>query len=425
MNQQLDTRLREAFDEIVRHAPDIGAAPTDQMLAVSLTSTTGRGRVGTQAWVASAAAAVVVVGLAGMVAVRNDASGSTTRPAAEPSQQTMTGATMSAPTTTPSVSTSVLGDAPVMSEPFSPLLVPIGTSDTSSEVIGLDASWVSNARSFVTPEGRVLSVLLRDPLFNSEFPGDMRRVGTTDFTFANKDGRHIYVATGECQSVAVVAFNEDGSSLAGTNGTIEAYPRDAPWSIEALTVMANITVDSSDDWAVRPAKEGWAEIEGGFSELLYDTSFTLPNSAGVPSVSARLRQSEAPLGHLIAVSQEAFVSAAPATVEGLPSNVDGDRAWVLTDGAGRWYVGWNTEAGSALLSVEAPAAPNWSEIGLESLQVGHPQFWEDALFAAGGGAPSSPDVTTAAAAQEEGVVPTTVLVPSPAESVRCGPLEGG
>lgn len=333
---------------------------------------------------------------------------------------------MSALATMPSVSTSVLGDAPVMSDPYSSLLVPIGTSDTSAEVIGLDASWVSNARSFVTPEGRVLSVLLRGDPLNGEFPGETRLVGTTNFTFVNEDGRHIYLASGECQSVAVVAFNEAGSSVAGTNGTIEAYPRDAPWSIEALTVMANITVDSSDDWAVRPATEGWAEIEGGFSELLYDTSFTLPNAAGAAPVTARLRQSEAPLGHLIAVSQEAFVSAASATVEGLSSNVDGDRAWVLTDGAGRWYVGWNTAAGSALLSIESPTAPNWSEVGLDALQTGHPQFWKDAVFAAGSAGPSSPSPNaTAAAAQQEGVVPTTVLTPNEAGSVRCGPVEGG
>ncbi|MEN9506129.1 MAG: hypothetical protein RI958_2055, partial [Actinomycetota bacterium] len=94
MNQELDTRLRDAFDEIVRHAPDIGDAPTDQMLAVSLTSTTGRGRVGTQVWVASAAAAVVVVGLAGIVVVRHVASGPTPGSAADPTQPSMTEATM-------------------------------------------------------------------------------------------------------------------------------------------------------------------------------------------------------------------------------------------------------------------------------------------------------------------------------------------
>lgn len=177
---------------------------------------------------------------------------------------------------------------------------------------------------------------------------------------------------------------------------------------------------------------GWTEIEGGFSELLYETTFTVLDAAGTPAAEARLVQTDASLGHVLALSGVAFATARPATVAGLPSNTGGDRAWVLTDAAGRWYVGWNTTAGSALLSVapvDGPrsAEPEWAEVA-KVLQVGHSEFWSEALLAAGSGSASAgadPVSTAAAAAAEQGGVPTTVTQPGPAPAAACGPREGG
>jgi hypothetical protein len=302
---------------------------------------------------------------------------------------------------------------PVVDDRFAALLAPVGAAEVWREVRGLDESWVSEARTFVTPEGLLLSATLKP--VQGPFQGEVRQVGSTSFTFLNEDGNHVYLATGECQSVAVLAPNEyDG----------------VPWSADALALLAGVTVDSSDEWAVAP--DGWSEIEGGFSELLYETTFTVLDAAGTPAAEARLVQTDASLGHVLALSGVAFATARPATVGGLPSNTGGDRAWVLTDAAGRWYVGWNTTAGSALWSVapvDGPrsAEPEWAEVA-KVLQVGHPEFWSEALLAAGSGSASAgadPVSTAAAAAAEQGGVPTTVTQPGPAPAAACGPQEGG
>lgn len=438
MTQQLDSQVRAAFDEIVRHSPELGAVPSGQLLTLSSSgSGSGSGlgdRRRPQVLVAAAAAAVVVVvGGAGLVAVTRSAPEPNLRPATTPDQ----GPSASTESTvqTGAVTTTIVGPAapPLSDERFAALLTPVGAADVLSEVRGLDESWVASADTFVTPEGRVLSVQLQEPRDGSV--GETRRVGPTDFIFLNEDGRHIYLATGQCRSVVVVASNEDGSGLVGSNGTNGAYPSEAPWSVDALKLMATVDVDSSGEWVAVP--DGWARIDGGFSELLYDAWFTVLDPTGTPSVEARLQQSDAPLGHLLAVSQQAFVSAAPATVEGLPSNADGERAWLLRDAAGAWYVGWNTPYGSALLSVASATQPVWAEIAQYALEPGHPEFWADAVLAAGGGAGSAdadadadaeadaPVATSSAAAEEQGAVLTTVTLSDPAPATACGPQEGG
>ena len=417
MTQQLDLQVRPAFDEIVRHSPELGATPTAQVLSLSSSGSAIAEQRGRQVWVAAAAAAVVVVGGAGLVVVTRNGAGTDLRPAATPIPDPSATGPTAAPDTAAAV-TSVVVDvtSPVVDDRFAALLVPVGAAEVWRELRGLDESWVSEARTFVTPEGRVLSATLKPVL--GPFPGEVRQVGSTSFTFLNEDGNHVYLATGDCQSVAVIAPNEyDG----------------LPWSADALALLAGITVDSSDEWAVAP--DGWSEIEGGFSELLYESTFTVLDAAGTPSAEARLVQTDAPLGHVLALSGVAFATARPATVAGLPSNTGGDRAWVLTDAAGRWYVGWNTAAGSALLSVaptsltsdEPSVEPEWVEV-TQVLQVGHPEFWAEALLAAGSGSASAgtdPVSTAAAAGAEQGGVPTTVTQPGPAPAAACGPREGG
>lgn len=408
MTQQLDLQVRAAFDEIVRQSPDLGATPTAQVLSLSSPgSAVGDRRV----WVAAAAAAVVVVGGAGLVAVTRTPADSALRPAASPTPGMSTAAPITAPVTTVAVGST----PPVVDDRFAALLAPVGAAEVWREVRGLDESWVSEARTFVTPEGRVLSATLK-PVQGS-FRGEVRQVGASSFTFLNEDGNHVYLTTGECQSVAVLAANEYGAE---------------PWSAEALALLAEVMVDSSDVWAAAP--DGWSEIEGGFSELLYETTFTVLDAAGTPSADARLVQTDAPLGHVLALSGMAFATARPATVAGLPSNTDGDRAWVLTDAVGQWYVGWNTAAGSALLSVQTEdgprsAEPVWVEV-TKVLQVGRPEFWAEALQAAGSGAASAgtdPVSTAAATATEQGGVSTstTVTEQGPATAPACGPQEGG
>lgn len=413
MTQQLDLQVRAAFDEIVRHSPELGSTPSGQILSLSSSGPAVGDRRGRQMWVAAAAAAVVAVGGAGLVVVTRNGAGTDLRPAATPTPDP-TVTDPGAPVTAAPVTTVVVGvTQPVVDDRFAALLAPVGAAEVWREVRGLDESWVSAARTFVTPEGRVLSATLEPVL--GPFPGEVRQVGSTSFTFLNEDGNHVYFATGECQSVAVIAPNEYGA---------------VPWSADALALLAGVTVDSSDAWAMAP--DGWSEIEGGFSELLYETTFTVLDAAGTPSAGARLVQTDAPLGHVLALSGAAFATARPATVAGLPSNTGGDRAWVLTDAAGRWYVGWNTTAGSALLSVapvDGPrsAEPEWAEV-TQVLQVGHPEFWSAALLAAGGGSTSSgtdPVSTAAAAAAEQGGTLTTVTEHGPAPAAACGPREGG
>ncbi len=131
-------------------------------------------------------------------------------------------------------------------------------------------------------------------------------------------------------------------------------------------------------------------------------------------------------------------SISTATVEGLPSNADGDRAWLLRDAAGAWYVGWNTPYGSALLSVASATEPVWAEITRSLEAGGHPELWADAVLAAGGAGSAdagadaeagAPVVTSSVSAAQQGVeqggVLTTVTQLGPAPATACGPHEGG
>jgi hypothetical protein len=63
MNMQLDPHVKAVFDEIIAHAPDIGPTPSAGVVNLDPT-VSDRGR----RWLAVAAAAVLVVGVAGLVA---------------------------------------------------------------------------------------------------------------------------------------------------------------------------------------------------------------------------------------------------------------------------------------------------------------------------------------------------------------------
>lgn len=79
MNKELDTQIRAAYDEIVRRSPDLGDAPTDQVVYLS----TNDHRGGSRLWVGAAAASVVAIGVGGLLAVTLNSSDSTVGTAAQ------------------------------------------------------------------------------------------------------------------------------------------------------------------------------------------------------------------------------------------------------------------------------------------------------------------------------------------------------
>lgn len=379
-NDQLSRSIREALGDIIADSPRPAPRPVQVIKLRSNKEPAGPRRL-----ILAVAAATIIV--AGGVAIANRSDNPTTVGVGG-TNETTDSATAPTPTTVSGPVSPPPADATLAS-----LLYPVGATNLTASIVSMDATWVANARSFVTPDGKVLSALLEPP--HNDIAGaavDERALGTNTVYFLNEDGNHVYLATGNCQSVAVLAPNEYGGQ---------------PWSAEALALAATIDVNSGDAWVSAPA--GWSTIDGGFAELVYDINFGVTDPAGGLATTVNLQQASAPLGYLIAQSGMPFMNAEAVTMTGLPSATD-DNAWVLSDATGRQYVGWNTSFGSALLVVQSDQVPAEADILRMALQIGYADRWSAALANGGTPSPSVGAPVGTATTAVVGTAPTTVAI---------------
>lgn len=425
----LDHSIRSALHDIVSESPAPGELPI-RSLELRRTAEPVRSR---RPMLVAAAAIIAVAGVAGTVAIANRSSGPSNVGAADTIEQSDTSVRDSTPNGIPVTVDTIVPTTSMWTvdtklsandgeHSLNELLYPIDAIDGSVHG-GYFVPGTGYSSALISPTNHVFTLAVVSPAGNSGAPE--RTIEGVTFQYFNEDGHHVYVADTACGGVAVSTWAETEA-----------------WSKETLTLLSSVASDLNRDltsgiyWS-QPV--GWATAEGGGEARIFDVSFGVRYPNNTTAARGRLVQTFAPLGYLVSQSGIGIVTARFIRISGFANGTDGG-GLVLTDSAGRSYVGWNTTFGSALMQVDSTSGLASEEIHgvgdaafVSQLEHGRDQQWAQVVYGelpqgqvgttvqiTGQATTSNPESDTSTTFTGEATLPTvTTAVAAGSPYLRC------